>query len=225
MSSDHTSSAPRRTLRLRRESWGFVIGSFLFGMAATRVYGQAVGPEVDNITYFVGSLFFTTAGFIQLRLSGRPVPGEESATVERYDWWAALIQFVGTLLFNVSTGVVLIQSLTVEQDRVWGWSPDLFGSTAFLVASGLAVVATTETDKLWDPHARNWRSTWLNMIGSIAFGVSAVGAYIVPGTDALKNAAVADLGTFVGAVCFLVAALLMRPPHPRYSPNQARTRS
>lgn len=131
MSSDHTSSAPRRTLRLRRESWGgFVIGSFLFGLAATRVYGHAVGPEIDNITYFVGSLFFTTAGFIQLRLSGRPVPGgEESATVERYDWWAALIQFVGTLLFNVSTGgVVLIQSLTVEQDRVWGgWSPDLFG--------------------------------------------------------------------------------------------------
>jgi len=65
----------------------------------------------------------------------------------------------------------------------------------------------------------------LNMIGSVAFGVSAVGAFIVPGTDSLKNPTIADLGTFVGAVCFLVAALLMRPPHPRYSPNQARTRS
>ena len=225
MSKDRTSSSPRRVLRLRRESWGFVIGSFLFGLAATRVYGDAVGPELDNITYFVGSLFFTAAGFIQLRLSGRPVPGAESHRVERYDWWAAVVQFVGTLLFNVSTGVALIHGLTVEQDRVWGWRPDLFGSTAFLIASGMAVVATTETDKLWDPHARNWRSTWLNMIGSVAFGVSAVAAFIVPGTDVLKNATVADLGTFVGAVCFLVAALLMRPPHPTYSPNQARTRS
>ena len=225
MPKDHTSSAPRRVLRLRRESRGFIIGSFLFGLAATRVYGDAVGPELDNVTYFVGSLFFTIAGFVQLSLSGRPVPGAESHRIERYDWWAALIQFVGTLLFNVSTAVALIQGLNVEQDRVWGWSPDLFGSTAFLVASGLAVVATTDTDKLWDPHARNWRSTWLNMIGSVAFGVSAIAAFIVPGTDALENAAIADLGTFVGAVCFLVAALLMRPPHPRYSPNQASTRS
>ncbi|MBV6757691.1 hypothetical protein [Rhodococcus opacus] len=223
MPKNRTSSAPRRMLRLRRESWGFVIGSFLFGLAATRVFGHAVGPQLDNITYFVGSLFFTAAGFIQLRLSGRPVPGAESHRVERYDWWAAVVQFVGTLLFNVSTGVALIHGLTVEQDRVWGWRPDLFGSTAFLVASGMAVVATTETDKLWDPHARNWRSTWLNMIGSVAFGVSAVAAFIVLGTDVVENAGVADLGTFVGAGCFLVAALLMRPPHPRYSPNQART--
>lgn len=210
---------------MRRESWGFAIGSVLFALGALQVYGDAVGREIDNATYFVGSLFFTSAAYIQLRLSGRPVPGAESLRVERYDWWAALIQFAGTLLFNLSTGVALVHGLTVEQDEAWQWRPDLFGSTAFLVASGLAVVATTETDKLWDPHARNWRSTWLNMIGSVAFGVSAVGSFILPGTDMPADPVAADLGTFVGALCFLAAALLMRPPHRTYSSNQSSTRS
>ena len=163
---------------LRRESWGFVIGSLLFALAAAPGYARWVGVDGDNITYFVGSLFFTAAGFIALRLSGRPVPTSESARVERFDWWAAAI---------------------------------VFGSLAFLVTSALAVVATTETDKLWDPQARDWRSTWLNMVGSIAFGVSAVGAFVRPSTGQLADAALANAGTFIGALCFLAAALLMRP--------------
>lgn len=196
---------------LRRESWGFVIGSVLFALAAVPGYAQWVGVDSDNVTYFVGSLFFTAAGFIALRLSGRPVPGEESRRVELFDWWAAAIQFVGTLLFNVSTGIAMVNGLTAEQADKWVWRPDVFGSAAFLIASGLAVLATTETDALWDPAARNWRTTWLNMIGSVAFGVSAIAAFVDPSTGELSNAAIANFGTFVGAVCFLVAALLMRP--------------
>jgi len=196
---------------LRRESWGFVIGSLLFALAAAPGYARCVGVDGDNITYFVGSLFFTAAGFIALRLSGRPVPTSESAKVERFDWWAAAIQFVGTLLFNLSTAIAMISGLTVRAVDKWVWRPDVFGSLAFLVASALAVVATTETDKLWDPQARDWRSTWLNMVGSIAFGVSAVGAFVRPSTGQLADAALANAGTFIGALCFLAAALLMRP--------------
>lgn len=199
---------------LRREAWGFVVGSLLFGLAAVPGYADWVGIDVDNITYFVGSLFFTGAGFIALRLSGRPVPNTESERVERYDWWAAAVQFLGALLFNVSTGIAMISGLTSSQVDKWVWRPDVFGSFAFLLASALAVVATTETDKLWDPRARDWRSTWLNMIGSVAFGISAVGAFIRPSTGELANAALANLGTFAGAVCFLAAALLMRPLGP-----------
>lgn len=196
---------------IAREAWGFVIGSLLFAVAAVPGYAEWVGVDADNITYFVGSLFFAGAGFIALRLSGRPVPNADSANVEHFDWWAALVQFVGTLLFNVSTGIAMVSGLTALQSDKWVWRPDVFGSFAFLLASGLAVVATTEADKLWDPAARNWRSTWLNMLGSIAFGVSAVGAFVRPATGELANAALANLGTLVGAVCFLAAALLMRP--------------
>jgi hypothetical protein len=134
--------------------------------------------------------------------------------VERWDYWSAAVQFVGTLLFNISTGSALIISLTADEANRWIWRPDLLGSAAFLFSSALAVLATTDTDKLWDPHARNWVSTWLNMAGSIAFGVSAIGAYIDPDNGSLRNATTANLGTFVGALCFLVAALLVLPPKP-----------
>ena len=63
----------------------------------------------------------------------------------------------------------------------------------------------------WLPHRLAWWITLLNLVGSVAFGASAVGAYIVPGTDQLRNVELSNLGTFVGALCFLVGAILLLP--------------
>ena len=49
----------------------------------------------------------------------------------------------------------------------------------------------------------------------LAFGVSAAAAFIVPSTGELKNAALANLGTLVGALCFLVGAILLLPERTR----------
>jgi hypothetical protein len=198
--------------RLRRESLGFAIGSVCFAVGALPGYLGLVGPTADNLTYFIGSLFFTTAGFIQLRLSGRWRPGAWKSREDWDDWWAAAIQFAGTLFFNISTGVALFSNLSAEQAKHHVWRPDLLGSICFLVASGLAVVATTHRDKLWDPLVRNWWNTWLNMVGSIAFGVSAVAAKAVGSSGDVRNVEAVNLGTFLGAICFLVAALLVLPP-------------
>jgi hypothetical protein len=51
----------------------------------------------------------------------------------------------------------------------------------------------------------------LNLVGSIAFGVSAVASYIVPATGQLRNVELSNLGTFVGALCFLIGAILLLP--------------
>ena len=51
----------------------------------------------------------------------------------------------------------------------------------------------------------------LNMIGSIAFGVSAVASYVVVDSGLLRNAERANAGTFVGALCFFLGALLLLP--------------
>jgi len=48
----------------------------------------------------------------------------------------------------------------------------------------------------------------------VFFGVSAVGAFVIPDTGSLVNAVWANLGTFLGALCFLVAALLSRREIP-----------
>jgi hypothetical protein len=50
-----------------------------------------------------------------------------------------------------------------------------------------------------------------HLVGSVAFGVSAVAGYINPATGQLHNAERSNLGTFVGAVCFFVGALLLLP--------------
>ncbi len=56
---------------------------------------------------------------------------------------------------------------------------------------------------------------WINMVGSIAFGISAVAAFIDPANGELLDAAVANGMTFVGAVCFLVGAALLLPDMSR----------
>lgn len=197
--------------KLRRESLGFAIGSLCFALGALPGYLDLVGEHVDNLTYVVGALFFTGAAFIQLRLSGRWRRGAWRSRADWDDWWAAAVQFAGTLCFNVTTIAALSTALDITQTNHRVWAPDAIGSACFLIASVLAILATTHSEGLWDPEARNWWSTWLNMLGSIAFALSAVASYIAPSGEEL-NTELVNSGTFVGALCFLVAALLVRPP-------------
>ncbi|WP_106814000.1 hypothetical protein [Microbacterium timonense] len=199
-----------RTTRLRRESWGFAIGSVFFAVGVVPSYAGAVGAVWDAATFFAGSIFFTLAAFIQLALSGRRPPRRSSSRADFADWWSAAIQFVGTLLFNVSTGAVLIGALHSSAAASTGWKPDAWGSAAFLLSSGVALVAAYRRHELWDPDARTAHGTWLNMAGSVAFGFSAVGAYVVPATGDLYSLQWVNLGTFLGAVCFFLAAVLAR---------------
>jgi len=203
-----------RVLRLRRESFGFAIGSSLFALGACPGYFGLVGQEAANITFFVGSIFFTLAGFIQFRLTGRWRHGAWKSKSDWDDWWSAGIQFIGTLFFNISTFAALFLNAGVAQYQHTVWRPDALGSVCFLVSASLAIAATTHTDSLWDPDARNWWSTWLNFAGAVLFGVSAVAAYVAPGSGDPLSEAWVNLGTFGGALCFLVAALLVKPARP-----------
>ena len=57
------------------------------------------------------------------------------------NWVAAASQFPGTLFFNATTFLAMIQGLTAEQyDRVV-WRPDFYGSVLFLVSSTFAILA------------------------------------------------------------------------------------
>jgi hypothetical protein len=63
----------------------------------------------------------------------------------------------------------------------------------------------------WRPRVADWRIAWLNMIGSVAFMASAIGAYVLPTSGQAIDITLADKGTFVGAVCFFLGALLVIP--------------
>jgi hypothetical protein len=181
-----------------------------FAVGVVPWYAQAVGAVVDAATFFAGSIFFTLAGFIQLALSGRRPPRRSSSRADFADWWSAAIQFLGTLLFNLSTGVVLVRSIQDATTASTGWVPDAWGSAAFLLSSAVALVAAHRRHELWDPDARTAHGTWLNMAGSVAFGFSAVGAYVLPATGDIYSVQWLNVGTFLGAVCFFLAAVLAR---------------
>ena len=197
----------------------FMVGSALFALGAVPGYAGLVGIRPDSVTFFVGSLFFTAAGFLQYRESvdagveDRP-HGWGKVFVYRprqIDWWACGIQLIGTLYFNVSTGYAMQQDLTAQLARQHVWRPDVVGSVCFLVASGLAWFEVCHGWLAWTPGSLSWWITALNLVGSVAFGVSAVAAFIVPSTGQLWHVELSNLGTFVGALCFLVGAFLLLP--------------
>ena len=142
----------------------------------------------SSVTYFIGSLFFTTAAFEQLRTARGEGAGVGAAT----------IQFAGTLAFNVTTFAGMLERLDAHQAELLVWSPDAIGSICFLVSSVLAEIA------IWGPLVPARRSATLNLIGSVAFGISAVAAYVVPNTDELLNASLATSMTLVGRALLLL---------------------
>src|SRR5690606_12861215 len=90
------------------------------------------------------------------------------------------------------------------------WRPDFYGSVLFLVSSACAILALGRLLS-WRPREYAWWVAWLNMIGSVAFMASAVGAYVIPQTASAVDLSLADRGTLVGAVCFFLGALLAVP--------------
>jgi hypothetical protein len=90
------------------------------------------------------------------------------------------------------------------------WAPNAEGSVAFLVSATLAVVAVTITVGVAELKSRDWQAAWINMVGSVAFGASAVGAFVTR-EGVTEDALLANTGTFFGALCFLTAALLILP--------------
>ncbi|HMD46271.1 MAG TPA: hypothetical protein VKG43_08935 [Acidimicrobiales bacterium] len=200
----------------------FAIGSTFFALGAFPPYADAVGANADNLTYFIGSLFFTTAAFclfwqVVATDRGPSVPTQSTLRrlvvpePSRIDWWAALIQLAGTLFFNATTAHALFGSFgTVSAANQAVWRPDALGSICFLVSSWLSWAEVCDGWWAWRPREISWWIPALNLLGSIAFGVSAIASKVEPDGD-VRSLALTNLGTFVGAVCFLVGGLLLLP--------------
>ena len=132
----------------------FVVGSACFVLGSIPAYATTVAGVVDGVTYFVGSLFFTTASFLQLLQAQSPSTTElERARDNRPEpltWWrplphdrtwlAAIAQFPGTLFFNLSTAAALVRNATVQDLAGYGTDVDrdvirAWGSLRSLLAS------------------------------------------------------------------------------------------
>ena len=104
----------------------FAIGAACFTIGPFPGYAEAVGTRADAITFFVGSIFFTSAAFLQyvqavnaprdlelpLRKQHLKVWAWEPG---RIDWEATAVQFVGTVFFNITTFAAIDATLSTQQ--------------------------------------------------------------------------------------------------------------
>ena len=224
-------SRPSRARRRRRIPWApgrawwwiavlFAAGSACFLVAPIPAFLQLVGPAADGAVFFAGSLLFTTAAALQwletINAKRGPAqaagPGRRLLSFEprRIDWWSAGVQ-LGTLFFNATTFRALQTGLgSPSYDRLV-WRPDALGSVCFLVSGYLAYVEVT--GHLLGRPRRTLESAivTVNLLGCLAFGVSAVTSYVVPSTGSEVSLSMVNLCTSLGALCFLVGALLLLP--------------
>jgi hypothetical protein len=199
----------------------FVLGSFCFAAGAIASQWAASSRTGIGVVFFVGSLFFTSATYLQYsetvnvdhslgqrrRSRWRPASWEP----RRIDWLAASIQLIGTVFFNVSTFTALNHSLTTHQANVRVWAPDALGSVAFLLSSELAFAEVCHRWVCLRWGSLSWKIVALNLLGSIAFGVSAVASLTEPSSGLAVSARIANAGTALGGICFLLGAVLLMP--------------
>jgi YrhK-like protein len=91
------------------------------------------------------------------------------------------------------------------------WTPDLVGSACFLASGYLAYVEVC--GGLLRPPQRTleWIIAAVNLLGCIAFGISALAAFWVPSQGSVLDLAAANVFTALGGLCFLVGAVLLLP--------------
>lgn len=222
-------SADRPAPRDRWIAWLFIIGSSLFALGAVPLYAEAVGVHWCGATFFVGSLFFTSAAYLQYHEAVDALPAAGAGrrlsvwawAPRNLPWLASAIQLAGTLWFNWSTGNAMAVNLSAELAEQRVWRPDALGSIAFLLASSVALRDAGRGIVAGRPRPRTWKIGAVNMAGSVAFGIAAVGAFIIPSSGDVWSAELSNLGTFAGALCFLAGAILMLGPEPAGAPVRA----
>jgi hypothetical protein len=199
--------SPRRWLAPERATWWvgvlFAIGSTCFLVGPFPGFVELVGSRVDGMVFFVGSIFFTSAATLQLLTTANAWRG--------LDWWASAVQVAGTIFFNVSTFDALREGLDVNEYNRLVWAPDAFGSICFLVSGYLAYYAVCGRLACRPRRTREWWIAAINLLGCVAFGVSAITSYVIPSTGSALDLARANATTAFGALCFLVGALLLLP--------------
>ena len=141
----------------------FAVGSVCFALGSFPPYATAVGATPDNITFFIGSIFFTTAvlpavhgGRVGADHRRRAAAERRSASCCGSGTAASTggppgIQLIGTVWFNRTTLSALLVGLGASPAHHPVWRPDALGSICFLVSSWLAWAEECHGPFAWRP--------------------------------------------------------------------------
>jgi hypothetical protein len=185
-------------------AWAFGLGSTCFLIGPLPGYASLVGVAADAMTFFVGSVLFTIGGALQTWLAA---PRRSADAAGRAAWWAATIQSIGTLFFNITTFRALQVTLSDASYDKLVWRPDAYGSVCFLISGLVAYQASRRRGWLPVREGSGWWQPGVNLLGCIFFGIAAIAGYVVGSSSSLVNQAAANLTTSAGAACFLACAV------------------
>lgn len=200
----------------------FAFGAMLF-CGASILCLLDVAVNAANVAYFLGSLPFTFAAYLQLYQAANSDPLPSEATNSRKQrsyfgwrpddigWLSCATQFVGTLLFNFNTLDAMIPSLSWIGQDLLVWAPNFLGSILFLVSGYLAFIEVGHAYWAWKPKDLSWWITFINLLGCVGFMISAVLAVTLPSSTSAVRITFSIAFTLQGAICFLLGALLMLP--------------
>jgi len=206
----------------------FAVGAALFCVASILCLID-IATSAANLIYFMGSLPFTLAAYLQLYQAANvdPLPSAVTARSGRravfgwrphdIGWLSCSTQFVGTLLFNFNTFDAMMPGLSWLAQDLLVWIPNFVGSILFLVSGYLAFIEVGHAYWAWRPRDLSWCLTLVNLLGCIGFMISAVLAVVLPGEPAPLRVTWSVAFTLQGAICFLLGALLMLPESSRGS--------
>ena len=208
---------------------GFSLGSLLFMLGCLFVLTPSIsrGWPLEaisaNAVFFAGSIPFTIAAYLQLfqaANAGVFAAQVKSAPRRRFvfgwqphqiGWLGCALQFLGTLLFNISTFDALLPGMDRLQQDFAIWVPDVIGSILFLFSGYLAFIETCHAYWSWNPNNLSWRVTFISFLGCVAFMLSAVFSYVPPSAPSFDATTISVVSTLIGGALFFVGALLMLP--------------
>ena len=105
----------------------------------------------------------------------------------------------------------MIPDLNWWQQDAYIWLPNIMGSVLFLSSGHLAWIEVCHAHWAWEPQNVSWWVSGINMMGCLAFMISALLAF-VPEISIAGGTVALSLGfTLAGATCFLLGALLLLP--------------
>jgi hypothetical protein len=216
---------PVTALRLARvnvvAAVSFVLGGSLFALGALLAQtGNDASRDID-LVYLVGGFFFSLGGYASVLQAGNAptdIDPDGALTSARWRWWefrphnlgwlSAAVLFLGTLLFAVSLVAAFAQGLPPRQSNTWIWIPDMLGCVCFLVSGHLALLEICHGHIGVRPHEIGWWIVAVNQVGSVLFFLAGVAAYTRPATSTAVNLGLANWGTFLGAVCFVIGGVV-----------------
>ena len=207
----------------------FALGASLFALGCVLFLVPSIAADWNiseaqaNGIFFLGSIPFTTAAYLQLYQAANagPMASPETAGKSRRVWFgwqpddagwlSCALQFAGTILFNFNTFDAMHPGVEWWQQDLLIWMPNVVGSILFLASGYLAWIEVCHAHWAWEPGHISWCVGAVNLVGCLAFMASAPLAFVPLHELPFDAVTPSLLFTLIGAIAFFIGAILLLP--------------